>query len=202
VAQLYTLRQATSQRSDPNRETELLILPRAESLADDTSTRNLFVPLQRKIFMISNPPHLGVLNIEAIATVINGGQMKVLIVEDNSDMRDLLRLIVERIYYVPVLACHGKEGLEKAISEKPQLILLDMRMPVMDGWEAARALRANPDTKNIPILATTALFRPHELKTCLEAGCNGYIVKPFSCLDLQTQIRELLEPTSEQLGFN
>jgi two-component system cell cycle response regulator DivK len=128
--------------------------------------------------------------------------MKVLIVEDNSDMRDLLCHVLERLYFVPVLARHGKEGLEKAIAEKPQLILLDMMMPVMDGWEAARTLRANPDTKNIPILATTALFRPHELKTCLEVGCNGYIVKPFSCLDLQTKIRELLETSSEQLILN
>jgi CheY-like chemotaxis protein len=82
------------------------------------------------------------------------------------------------------------------------LILMDMMMPVMDGWEAARALRANPDTKNIPILAATALFRPHELKTCLEAGCNAYIVKPFSFLDLETRIRELLGTSSEQLGLN
>ena len=128
--------------------------------------------------------------------------MKILIVEDNSDMRDLLSIVVERMSYVPVLARHGKEGLEKAIIEKPRLILMDMMMPVMDGREAARALRANPDTKNIPILATTALFRPHELKTCLEAGCNGYIVKPFNFLDLQTKIRELLESCSEEQTFN
>ena len=128
--------------------------------------------------------------------------MKILIVEDNPDMRDLVCLIVERLFYLPVLACHGKEGLEKAIAEKPQLILMDMRMPVMDGWEAARALRIHPDTKNIPILATTALFRPHELKTCLEAGCNGYIVKPFSFVDLQTKIKELLATSSEQLRLN
>jgi two-component system, cell cycle response regulator DivK len=88
--------------------------------------------------------------------------MKVLIVEDNSDMRDLLSLVIERLYYVPVLARNGKDCLEKAIAENPQLILMDMMMPVLDGWEAARALRANADTKNIPILATTALFRPHE----------------------------------------
>ncbi len=96
--------------------------------------------------------------------------MKVLIVEDNSDMRELLSLIVERIYYKALLARHGKECVEMAIAEKPQLILMDMMMPLMDGWEATRAIRANPDTKNIPILATTALFRPHELKTCLQAG--------------------------------
>jgi two-component system, cell cycle response regulator DivK len=128
--------------------------------------------------------------------------MKILIVEDNSDMRDLVCLIVERLFYLPVLACHGKEGLEKAITEKPQLILMDMRMPVMDGWEAARALRSHPDTKNIPILATTALFRPHELRTCLEAGCNDYLVKPFSCIDLQSKIEEMLEMRSEELRFN
>lgn len=128
--------------------------------------------------------------------------MKILIVEDNSDMRDLVCLILERLFYVPVRASHGREGLEKAISEKPQLILMDMRMPVMDGWEAARALRTHPATKNIPILATTALFRPHELSTCLEAGCNDYIVKPFSCVDLQTKIGELLRPSTEQLRFN
>ena len=119
-------------------------------------------------------------------------QMKVLIVEDNSDMRHLLSLVIERLYYIPVLARDGKEGLEKAIAEKPQLILMDMMMSVMDGWEATRAVRANPETKNIPILATTALFRSHELKTCLEAGCNDYIVKPFSVLNLQSKIKELL----------
>jgi two-component system, cell cycle response regulator DivK len=81
--------------------------------------------------------------------------------------------------------------VEKAISEKPKLILMDIRMPVMDGWQAAKALRANPDTEKIPILATTALARPNELKACLEAGFDGYIVKPFSLRDLQSKIGEL-----------
>jgi CheY-like chemotaxis protein len=69
-------------------------------------------------------------------------------------------------------------------------------MPVMDGCEAARAFRANPETKNIPILAITAVFDPQELKICLEAGCNGYIVKPFSVLNLQKKIGELLAAPS------
>jgi CheY-like chemotaxis protein len=59
---------------------------------------------------------------------------------------------------------------------------MDIRMPVMDGWQAAKALRANPDTMKIPILAMTALFRPDELTACLEAGCNSYIVKPLLAL--------------------
>lgn len=121
--------------------------------------------------------------------------MKILIVEDNPDMRDLLALIVERSGYHPILASHGKEGLEKATVEKPDLILMDMMMPVMDGWEAARTLRASRDTKEILILALTALFHSEDLKSCLKSGCNGYIVKPFSCEDLQHKIRELVAGT-------
>jgi two-component system, cell cycle response regulator DivK len=124
--------------------------------------------------------------------------MKILVVEDNEAVRDLLARILETLGYVPVLASHGKEGLEKAIAEKPNLIVMDMMMPVMDGWEAARALRANPGTKNIPILAITALFRTQELKTCFEAGCNGYIVKPFVVMDLQRKIGELIAAPSDK----
>jgi two-component system cell cycle response regulator DivK len=122
--------------------------------------------------------------------------MKVLIVEDHPGMRDLLHRIVERMGYVPVSASNGEEGVEKAIAERPSLILLDMMMPIMDGWEVARRLRANAETKEIPILATTALSRRDDLNACLEAGCNAYIVKPFGVRDLQRKIRELLAGTS------
>jgi two-component system cell cycle response regulator DivK len=121
--------------------------------------------------------------------------MKVLIVEDHPGMRDLLHRIVERMGYVPVSASNGEEGVEKAIAERPSLILLDMMMPIMDGWEVARRLRANAETKEIPILATTALSRRDDLNACLEAGCNAYIVKPFGVRDLQRKIRELLAGT-------
>ncbi|MEX0806270.1 MAG: response regulator [Candidatus Binatia bacterium] len=117
---------------------------------------------------------------------------KVLIVEDHPDMRELLSWQIELMGYVPISAKHGKEGLEKAIAEKPELILMDIMMPGMDGWEAARTLRANPETKDIPILAATALFRDSDLNTCMEAGCNSYIVKPFTFLELQGKIRELI----------
>jgi two-component system, cell cycle response regulator DivK len=124
--------------------------------------------------------------------------MKLLIVEDNPDMRELLGFIVKRMGYIPVLASHGKEGVEKAIAEKPKLILMDMMMPVMDGWEATRTLRSNPETKEIPILAVTALIRPHELRSCLDAGCNGYAIKPLSFVDLESKIRGLLTDTALQ----
>jgi CheY-like chemotaxis protein len=121
---------------------------------------------------------------------------KVLIVEDHADMRELLTWQIELMGFLPIPAKHGKEGLEKAIAEQPDLILMDIMMPGMDGWEAARALRANPDTQDIPILAATALFRDSDLKSCLDAGCNGYIVKPFTFQELQGKVREFIASDS------
>jgi CheY-like chemotaxis protein len=117
---------------------------------------------------------------------------KVLIVEDHADMRELLSWQIELMGFVPITAKHGKEGVEKAISEKPNLVLMDIMMPGMDGRETARALRANPETRDIPILAATALFRDSDLRSCLEAGCNAYIVKPFTFQELQTKLREFI----------
>jgi two-component system cell cycle response regulator DivK len=117
---------------------------------------------------------------------------KVLIVEDHPDMRELLSWQIELMGFLPIAAKHGKEGVEKAITEQPNLILMDIMMPGMDGWEAARALRANPATRDIPILAATALFRDSDLKSCLEAGCNAYIVKPFTFQELQGKVRQFV----------
>jgi CheY-like chemotaxis protein len=123
---------------------------------------------------------------------------KVLIIEDHSDMRELLTWQIELMGFVPITAHRGMEGVEKALSEKPALIILDIMMPGMDGWEAAREIRAHAETKDIPILAATALFRDADLKTCIEAGCNGYIIKPFTFQELQGKVRELIpaDPTS------
>ena len=121
---------------------------------------------------------------------------KILIVEDHPDMRELLVWQIELMGYTALAAKHGKEGLAMAIAEKPSLILMDIMMPSMDGWEATRALRAHPDTQEIPILAATAMFREADLKACLEAGCSGYIVKPFTFHELQGRVRELLPESS------
>jgi two-component system cell cycle response regulator DivK len=124
---------------------------------------------------------------------------KILIVEDHADMRELLTWQIELMGFLPIPAKHGKEGVEKAIAEQPNLILLDIMMPGMDGWEAARTLRANPETKDIPILAATALFRDSDLKSCLDAGCNGYIVKPFTFQELQGKVREFISSDNSAL---
>jgi CheY-like chemotaxis protein len=117
---------------------------------------------------------------------------KILIVEDHPDMRHLLSLELSVMGFEPITAENGREGVEKAISEKPDLVLLDVMMPEMDGWDAARILRANPETKDIPIVAETALSDQRDLNSCLQAGCNDYLVKPFTYKDLQQKLRAFI----------
>lgn len=117
---------------------------------------------------------------------------KVLIADDYPDMRELLGRQIERLGFIPILAENGAEVLEKAVAEQPRLILLDMIMPVMDGWEAVRSLRANPETKHIPILAATALFHDVDLKSCIDQGCHGYINKPFTMAELRDKVGEFI----------
>jgi CheY-like chemotaxis protein len=121
---------------------------------------------------------------------------KVLIIEDHSDMRELLSWQIELMGFMPVTAKRGNEGVEKAVSEKPELIIMDIMMPGMDGLQATREIRAHEETKDIPILAATALFRDADLKNCIEAGCNGYIIKPFTFQELQGKVRELIPSAS------
>jgi CheY-like chemotaxis protein len=122
---------------------------------------------------------------------------KVLIVEDHPDMRELLVWQMELMGFLAIPAKHAREGVEKAMQEKPQLILMDIMMPGMDGREAARLLRSNPETRDIPILAATALFRESDLRSCIEAGCNDYIVKPFTFQQLQGKVQEFISsPTA------
>ncbi len=118
---------------------------------------------------------------------------KALIVEDHPDTVEFLTLQLERLGFTVISASNGKEGVEKAIKEKPHLILMDIMMPVMDGREATRIIRSNKNTKNIPILATTAMTEKSQLRECIDAGCNGYIVKPFSPNQLVSAIVNLFK---------
>ena len=107
-------------------------------------------------------------------------------------MRELLIRHTEMMGFFAIPAKHGEEGVEKAVKEKPALILMDIMMPGMDGWEATRTLRSNPETQGIPILAATALFRESDLRSCIEAGCNDYILKPFTFQELLGKLKELI----------
>jgi len=104
--------------------------------------------------------------------------------------------------FAVVSAYTGMEGVEKAIEEKPHLILMDIMLPGMDGREATRRIRSNPETKDIPILAITALTKESELRECIEAGCNDYMLKPFNYKDLQEKIQALLDPCRDTLNGN
>ena len=117
---------------------------------------------------------------------------KILIVDDNPDVREVLQCQLRMLGYLVIAAENGYVAIEKAVVEQPDLILMDIMMPEMDGWQASRAVRANPQTKNIPILASTAMSRRADLNACVEAGCNGYIVKPFTMMELKEKIGDLI----------
>ncbi len=118
--------------------------------------------------------------------------IKALIIEDHPDILDVLSRHLKRLGFAVVSADYGMGGVEKAIEEKPYLILMDIMMPGMDVLEATRLIRANPETKDIPILAITCLFRESELRGCIEAGCSDYLVKPFTFQELQEKIQDLI----------
>jgi two-component system cell cycle response regulator DivK len=103
---------------------------------------------------------------------------RILIVEDNEDNFQLVRFLLERDGFEVISAVNGKEGVETAMREKPDLILMDLSMPEMDGWTAAQKIKAEPETKAIPLLALTAHTLPGDRMRALEAGCDGYISKP------------------------
>ena len=117
---------------------------------------------------------------------------KAIIVEDHPDSMEVLALQLEKLGFSVISANNGREGVEKAITETPDLILMDIMMPGMDDREATRRIRSNPETKDIPILAATVLFKESDLRSCIEAGCNDYIVKPFSHKELREKIMDFI----------
>jgi CheY-like chemotaxis protein len=113
---------------------------------------------------------------------------KALIVEDHPDTLNLLTMELEMLGFSVISANNGKQGVAKAIEEKPNLILMDIMMPGMDGKEAARIIRSNPETRDIPILAATALFMASDVSSCIQAGCSDFILKPFDLKELQEKL--------------
>jgi two-component system cell cycle response regulator DivK len=104
---------------------------------------------------------------------------RILVVEDNMDNYELVRFLLERAGYDVFLAMNGRDGVAAARLQKPDLILMDLTMPEMDGWVAAEKLKADEITKSIPLYALSAHTLPSDRKRALEAGCDGYISKPI-----------------------
>ena len=103
---------------------------------------------------------------------------KILIVEDNEMNRDMLSRRLERRGFSVVMAVDGAEGVAMSKTERPDLILMDMSLPVMNGWEATRAVRADASTAAIPVIALTAHSMPGDREKAMEAGCDDYDTKP------------------------
>jgi two-component system cell cycle response regulator DivK len=104
---------------------------------------------------------------------------RILVVEDNMDNYELVRFVLERAGYDVFLAMNGRDGVAAARLQKPDLILMDLSMPEMDGWMAAEKLKADEITKSIPLYALSAHTLPSDRKRALDAGCDGYISKPI-----------------------
>jgi len=118
---------------------------------------------------------------------------RILLVEDHPGTIEVMQQELEVLGYEVTLAENGVKAVEMATSESPDLIVMDIIMPKMDGLQAASQIRKNPKTKDIPILAATALARPGDREKCLEGGCDGYIAKPFTHKQLGVAIEKLFE---------
>jgi CheY-like chemotaxis protein len=117
---------------------------------------------------------------------------KILLVEDNEMNRDMLSRRLARKGYEVVIAIDGQQGIEMARSETPDLILMDMSLPVVDGWEATRQLKSAPETQAIPVIALTAHAMAGDREKAVEAGCNDYDIKPIELPRLLEKIEALL----------
>jgi CheY-like chemotaxis protein len=117
---------------------------------------------------------------------------KILLVEDNEMNRDMLSRRLQRKGYEVVLALDGQSGVEMSQTQAPDLILMDMSLPVLDGWEATRRLKTNASTRHIPIIALTAHAMSSDREKALEAGCDDYDTKPVELPRLLAKIEALL----------
>jgi CheY-like chemotaxis protein len=123
---------------------------------------------------------------------------KILLIEDNEMNRDMLSRRLTRKGFEIAIAEDGEHGVEMAQTESPSLILMDISLPVMDGYEATRQIKANPTTRSIPIVALTAHAMSGDREKCLEAGCDEYETKPVDLPRLLDKIEKLLVGDSDE----
>jgi two-component system cell cycle response regulator DivK len=119
---------------------------------------------------------------------------RILLVEDQEMNRDMLSRRLKKRGYDVSIAVDGAEGVDKARSESPDLILMDMSLPVMDGWEATRTLKADEATRSIPVVALTAHAMSTDREKALAAGCDAYETKPVELPRLIETMEKLLQP--------
>jgi CheY-like chemotaxis protein len=120
-------------------------------------------------------------------------QAKILVVDDEADLVSTVQYRLRWYHYEVITAANGKEGLEKATNEKPDLILLDIRMPVMDGYEMLERLKNRPDLKDIPVIMFTAYSDARDIAKAIDFGIVDYVTKPFDFIELMEKITNALE---------
>ena len=117
---------------------------------------------------------------------------KILVVEDTEDNRQILRDLLSAAGYDVIEALDGAEGIAKASEHKPDLILMDIQMPVMDGYEATRRLKVDPALKAIRVIAVTSYALSGDENKARSAGCDGYVAKPFSPRQLLATVNKII----------
>lgn len=121
---------------------------------------------------------------------------RILVAEDSRDLADVMRSALHFYGYQVLIAHDGVEAVESAIRLRPDLIVMDILMPKMSGFEATRQLRQHPETKTIPILAASALSNSESREKCFASGCNDHLAKPFSARELADAVGRLLKEAS------
>jgi CheY-like chemotaxis protein len=123
----------------------------------------------------------------------DGGEMKILYVEDNDDNVYMLKSRLTRAGYTVLIATDGAQGVAITIAEQPDLVLMDLSLPVLDGWEATRRIKADPATRHIPVIAITANAMAGDKEKAMMAGCDDFDTKPVDMPRLLGKIKALTE---------
>jgi len=118
---------------------------------------------------------------------------RILMVEDTEDNRQIVRDLMASVGYDLIEAQDGAAGVAMAAAEKPDLILMDIQLPVMDGYQATRHIKADPATRHIPVVAVTSYALSGDEDKALAAGCDGYVAKPFSPRKILGLVRQILQ---------
>lgn len=125
-----------------------------------------------------------------------GLKPRVLLIEDNEVNRYLVQYVLERAGFEVGIAVDGLQGIEAARAQRPDLILMDIRMPHLDGYQATERLKADPSLRDIPVVALSAHAMPHEKARALQAGCVAHIEKPIEVASFVDQLRPWLPPAA------
>jgi two-component system, cell cycle response regulator DivK len=135
-------------------------------------------------------------NPHAVRLIMTKTQKTILLVEDNEDNLVVYRTILEHVGYRVVEARDGEEGVSRARDQLPDLILMDISIPKMDGWEATQTLKADENTRHIPIIALTAHALEEDRQRAIKAGCDGYLAKPVEPRRVVQEVERFVGPAA------